>query len=83
LPGTQPTDKADKKTFGTLDDSSNISAGKFYLSKENWPLAGNLVYGLVSKRNGSYRNSDFILEIIKKYFLVKRVAIPFPFTTFM
>ncbi|GAA4931130.1 LruC domain-containing protein [Mucilaginibacter defluvii] len=39
LPGYAPTDKADAKLFGTSDDASKASAGKYYLSTENWPWA--------------------------------------------
>lgn len=41
LPGFAPTDKADSKLFGTNDDASNPGAGKYYLSKENYPWAIN------------------------------------------
>lgn len=41
LPGFTPTDKADVKLFGTVDDGSIISSGKYYLSKENYPWAIN------------------------------------------
>jgi LruC domain-containing protein len=41
LPGFPPTDKADKKLFGTADDGSVPSSGKYYLSKENYPWAIN------------------------------------------
>ncbi len=39
LPSFAPTDKADSKLFGTADDTSKPSAGKYYLSNENWPWA--------------------------------------------
>ncbi|GAA4334539.1 hypothetical protein GCM10023149_41960 [Mucilaginibacter gynuensis] len=39
LPGYVPTDKVDAKLFGTDDDASKPSAGKYYLSNENWPWA--------------------------------------------
>ncbi len=39
LPGYAPTDKADTKLFGTGDDTSAPSSGKYYISKENWPWA--------------------------------------------
>ena len=41
LPGFAPTDKADLKLFGTSDDTSVPSNGKYYLSKENYPWAIN------------------------------------------
>jgi LruC domain-containing protein len=41
LPGYLPTDKADSKLFGTADDGSVPSSGKYYLSKENYPWAIN------------------------------------------
>lgn len=41
LPGFLPTDKADDKLFGTADDASRPSAGKYYLSRENYPWAIN------------------------------------------
>lgn len=39
LPGYAPTSLADTKLFGTGDDVSVPSSGKYYLSKENWPWA--------------------------------------------
>ncbi|HEY0056863.1 MAG TPA: LruC domain-containing protein [Pedobacter sp.] len=39
LPGQLPTDKADNSFFGTADDRTNLSLGKYYLSAENWPWA--------------------------------------------
>jgi LruC domain-containing protein len=41
LPGYAPTDKADTKLFGTNDDASVPSQGKYYLSNANWPWAIN------------------------------------------
>jgi LruC domain-containing protein len=41
LPGYLPTEKADSKLFGTIDDGSVPSSGKYYLSKENYPWAIN------------------------------------------
>lgn len=41
LPGYAPTDKADAKLFGTGDDASVPSQGKYYLSTANWPWAIN------------------------------------------
>jgi LruC domain-containing protein len=42
LPGRQPTAKADVSLFGTVNDDSNPSAGKFYLSDNNLPWALNI-----------------------------------------
>ena len=39
LPGYTPTDKANTALFGTADDNSSPSAGRYYVSKENWPWA--------------------------------------------
>jgi LruC domain-containing protein len=39
LPGYLPTDKANTALFGTADDNSSASAGRYYVSKENWPWA--------------------------------------------
>lgn len=39
LPGYAPTDKANTALFGTADDNSLASAGRYYVSKENWPWA--------------------------------------------
>ncbi len=39
LPGYVPTDKANTALFGTADDNSSPSAGRYYVSKENWPWA--------------------------------------------
>ncbi|GAA4095229.1 LruC domain-containing protein [Mucilaginibacter panaciglaebae] len=41
LPGFAPTDKANSKLFGTDDDKSSASTGKYYLSAENQPWAIN------------------------------------------
>lgn len=41
LPGFAPTDKADSKLFGTDDDKSSASTGKYYLSADNQPWAIN------------------------------------------
>ncbi len=41
LPGYAPTDKADPKLFGTADDASVPSQGKYYVSTGNWPWALN------------------------------------------
>jgi len=41
LPGYAPTSKADPKLFGTGDDASVPSQGKYYLSGDNWPWAIN------------------------------------------
>lgn len=41
LPGFAPTDKADSKLFGTDDDKTSVSAGKYYLSADNQPWAIN------------------------------------------
>ncbi|UEG53328.1 LruC domain-containing protein [Mucilaginibacter daejeonensis] len=39
LPGFAPTDKVDTKLFGTDDDASVSTSGKYYISSENWPWA--------------------------------------------
>ncbi|NCD70305.1 LruC domain-containing protein [Mucilaginibacter agri] len=39
LPNFAPTDKATTTLFGTGDDNSSPSTGRYYLSKENWPWA--------------------------------------------
>ncbi|MHB8208787.1 LruC domain-containing protein [Mucilaginibacter sp.] len=41
LPGYVPTNKADPKLFGTADDASIPSQGKYYISTDNWPWALN------------------------------------------
>jgi LruC domain-containing protein len=41
LPGYAPTNKADPKLFGTADDASVPSSGRYYLSADNWPWAIN------------------------------------------
>jgi LruC domain-containing protein len=41
LPGYVPTDKATSNLFGTDDDASAPTSGKYYISKENWPWAIN------------------------------------------
>lgn len=50
LPGHAPTNLADLKLFGTGDDGSLPAAGKYYLSKDNWPWAlsywGQFAYSL-------------------------------------
>jgi len=42
LPGNAPTDKANAKLLGTVDDVSNASTGIYYVSKNNWPWAISL-----------------------------------------
>jgi LruC domain-containing protein len=39
LPGHTPTDLADTKLFGTADDSTVASAGRYYLTKTGLPYA--------------------------------------------
>lgn len=39
LPGNLPTDRADASFFGTVNDQTNPSLGKYYLSADNWPWA--------------------------------------------
>src|SRR5215217_846987 len=39
LPNNAPTDKADKAVFGTYDDNSTLSSGRYYLNKNNEPWA--------------------------------------------
>jgi len=41
LPNTQPTDLADKKLFGTLQDNTNPGIGVYYKTKNGWPSALN------------------------------------------
>lgn len=43
LAGYAPTDKADKKLFGTQQDNSNVSNNRYYLSAQNWPWALSFV----------------------------------------
>ncbi|MCB9015274.1 MAG: LruC domain-containing protein [Lentimicrobiaceae bacterium] len=42
LPGYAPTSLADASYFGTFDDDTNLSTGKYYKSKTNLPWAMNL-----------------------------------------
>lgn len=42
LPGSLPTDLADKTLFGTFDDESSIAAGKYYVSEKYLPWAMNI-----------------------------------------
>lgn len=42
LPGKQPTAKADASLFGSGNDDTSLSAGKYYLSDENLPWALNI-----------------------------------------
>lgn len=42
LPGGAPTDKANLALFGTQDDDSNPSTGKYYLTANNLPWGVNL-----------------------------------------
>ncbi|MES2830249.1 MAG: LruC domain-containing protein [Bacteroidota bacterium] len=37
LPNNVPTDKVTSSMFGTFDDNSNVSTGRYYLSKEGSP----------------------------------------------
>ena len=43
LPGLKPTDKADTKLFGTLDDRTSAATNKYYLNQSNWPWALSFV----------------------------------------
>ena len=42
LPGSAPTNLADKSLFGTFDDNTNIAAGKYYVSEKYLPWAINI-----------------------------------------
>ncbi len=44
LPGMAPTALADQQLFGTADDSSNPSTGRYYKSKNNLPWGINIDY---------------------------------------
>jgi len=44
LPGMAPTALADQQLFGTADDSSVPSSGRFYKTSNNLPWAINIVY---------------------------------------
>jgi LruC domain-containing protein len=39
LPGTLPTDMADKKQLGTIQDGTNIASNIYYITKDNHPWA--------------------------------------------
>ncbi len=41
LPDNAPTDKADRSLFGTADDNSNLSTGRYYKTSNNLPWAIN------------------------------------------
>ncbi len=45
LAGNAPTDKADKSLFGTGNDNSSVSSGRYYLSAANWPWGINFAQG--------------------------------------
>jgi len=45
LAGNAPTDKADKTLFGTGNDNSSVSAGRYYQSASNWPWGINFAQG--------------------------------------
>ena len=42
LPGSKPTNKADYSLFGTGDDESDPSTGRYYFSSDSYPWAANL-----------------------------------------
>jgi LruC domain-containing protein len=42
LPGSTPTDLADRKLFGTVHDNSNPATGKYYMSDKYLPWAINI-----------------------------------------
>jgi len=42
LPGSAPTDLADKSILGTEDDDSNLSEGRYYVSEGHYPWAMNI-----------------------------------------
>jgi LruC domain-containing protein len=43
LPGQKPTNKADKNLFGSDQDRTNLSQGKYYIGENNWPWALSFV----------------------------------------
>lgn len=43
LPGDEPTELADASLFGTGDDATNVSQGRYYHSKNNYPWAMEFV----------------------------------------
>ncbi len=43
LPGQKPTNKADKNLFGSDQDRTNPSQGKYYIGENNWPWALSFV----------------------------------------
>lgn len=43
LAGYKPTDKADPKLLGTMQDNSSVSINRYYLSAKNWPWALSFV----------------------------------------
>jgi LruC domain-containing protein len=45
LPGTLPTDLADKKQLGTLQDGTNIASNIYYVTKDNHPWALSFING--------------------------------------
>ena len=59
LPNTLPTDLADKKLFGTLQDKTNPATGFYYKSKNSWPWALNF--------SGSFDYSAEGVSIGKSY----------------
>jgi LruC domain-containing protein len=40
LPGKVPTDLADQSLFGTQEDNTNLSAGRYYITKTGLPYGG-------------------------------------------
>jgi len=53
LPGQQPTNKADKKLFGTDEDASNFATGKSYIGTNGKPWAINFAGKFVNPVEGA------------------------------
>ncbi|TKK65229.1 LruC domain-containing protein [Ilyomonas limi] len=43
LPGSKPTDKANKNLFGTEQDNTDATTNSYYKSASNWPWAMNFI----------------------------------------
>lgn len=59
MAGYKPTDLADTKLFGTLQDNTNASKGIYYVTKKNWPWAINFPQAFDYPSEGSAINKAY------------------------
>jgi LruC domain-containing protein len=59
LTGSKPTDLADTKLFGTLQDKTNIAKGIYYVTGKNWPWAINFTQAFSYPSEGNAVNKAY------------------------